>query len=119
MSLTPQERLANFLAAGPVTEVTITFENLSDAGGWYFSPTFLGLHNGEWDLFDLGTDASVVTERLAQDGAADMVLQAFQSQFGAEAAGGVAQATGAANAINPGETVRLRSRSMILPSSVI
>ena len=49
-------------------EIIVTVENLAPAGGFYFTPVWVGLHNGSFDLFDLAGLASEGVERFAEDG---------------------------------------------------
>ncbi len=50
------------------TEITITFENLSQSGGVFFTPVYGAFHNGSFDLFDVGSTASPDFERQVEDG---------------------------------------------------
>jgi hypothetical protein len=78
---------ALLLLASPAMAVPIQveIENLTSQGGLYFTPVWVGLHDGSYDLFDAGVAAPAggALERLAEDGnAADL-----QSEFSASAAG--------------------------------
>jgi len=53
---------------GQTQEVIVTIENLAPNGGVYFTPVWLGFHDGSYDLFDPGGLASEGLERLAEDG---------------------------------------------------
>lgn len=61
-------------AALPVsaTMVAVTVENLASPGGLYFSPVWLGFHDGSYDLFDAGTAASPAVELIAELGDSSM-----------------------------------------------
>jgi hypothetical protein len=48
--------------------VTVTIENISPENGTYFTPVWVGFHNGQFDVFTPGTAASVALERIAEDG---------------------------------------------------
>jgi len=50
------------------TSVEITYENLSEEGGLWNTPLFLGFHNGSFDTFDLAVAASASVELLAEEG---------------------------------------------------
>jgi hypothetical protein len=49
-------------------EVIVTIENLAPEGGVYFTPVWLGFHDGSFDLFDAGGLAGEALERIAEDG---------------------------------------------------
>ncbi len=49
-------------------EVTVTIENLAPVNGTFLTPAWVGFHNGDFDLFDVGSPASSALERLAEDG---------------------------------------------------
>jgi hypothetical protein len=67
--------------------ITVTVENLAPEGGFYFTPVWLGLHNGSFDLFDPGGLASPELERLAEDGDGSALGEAFAAAVGGEAGG--------------------------------
>lgn len=46
----------------------ITFENLAQNGGFFFTPVYGAFHDGNFDIFNVGEAASPVFERLAEDG---------------------------------------------------
>ncbi len=60
-----------------VVDVVVTVENLAPAGGVYFTPLWVGFHNGGFDLFDRAGLASEAVERLAEDGDASAAQAAF------------------------------------------
>lgn len=53
-------------AAG--VDVRVTIENLAPPAGIYFTPVWVGFHDGTFDLFDSGAPASAALERVAEDG---------------------------------------------------
>jgi len=59
-----------FAAAGTANalQVRVTVENLAPANGTLFTPVWVGLHDGSFDLFNPGEAASTQLERLAEDG---------------------------------------------------
>ncbi|MCP4258408.1 MAG: PEP-CTERM sorting domain-containing protein [Planctomycetes bacterium] len=63
-------------------------ENLAPTGGFYFTPVWVGFHNGSFDLFDPGGLASEELERLAEDGDAAALQAGFEATVGG-AAGGI------------------------------
>lgn len=93
--------LCVILVAAPAAavEVTVTVENLSPETGTYLTPTWLGVHDGSFDLYDLGAAASPELERIAEDGNATPLSEAFTA-LGFE--DGVAFGPG--GPIAPGET---------------
>ena len=50
------------------TTVRITVENLFPDDSLWFSPVFLGFHDGSFDYFDAGTAASSAVEAIAEQG---------------------------------------------------
>jgi len=57
--------------------ITITVENLTDSGGTFQTPVWFGFHDGSFDIFDIGSEASVGLERLAEDGSVDDINVEF------------------------------------------
>ena len=62
--------------------VFISIENLSTEAGTFLTSTWIGIHNGRFDLFDRYRPASLGLERLAEDGNADFLSQEFNYQAG-------------------------------------
>lgn len=77
------------LVAVPVRaeEVVVRIENPSGNDGIFFTPVWVGFHDGGFDLFDAGTVAPAggVLERLAEDGD----VEALQADFAARVPDGV------------------------------
>lgn len=48
--------------------VQVTVENLTPTGGIFNTPVWIGFHDSNFDLYDIGTAATVGLERLAEDG---------------------------------------------------
>ncbi len=71
------------LAAGPasgdIIEVVVRFENLAPEFGTWQTPVWVGAHNGQFDLFDSGSPASMELERLAEDGTIDPLDMQFMN----------------------------------------
>jgi len=66
--------------AAQAADVTFTFTNTGPVGGVGVAPLWLGLHNGSFDSFDVGSAASVAIERAAEDGNAGVLTSNFASQ---------------------------------------
>lgn len=62
-------------------DVRVTIENLAPTSptGLYFGPTWLGFHNGGFDLFNGGSAASPAMETLAELGDSSLIRAAFAS----------------------------------------
>jgi len=58
--------VAPFHATAQVLRIEI--ENLSPTNGFFLTPLWFGLHDGGFDLFDVGGSASPALESLAEDG---------------------------------------------------
>ena len=48
--------------------VQVTVENLTPTGGIFNTPVWIGFHDGNFDLYDIGAAATVGLERVAEDG---------------------------------------------------
>ena len=86
--------VAAVVAAGGVaahaSTVTVTFENLLPSGGTAFTPVFVGLSGGAFDLFDPGSAASAGLEQVAELGSTG----ALAAEFAAADPNGVSGTTG-------------------------
>ncbi|MEM9061853.1 MAG: spondin domain-containing protein [Pseudomonadota bacterium] len=51
-----------------MTELRITVKNTAPVGGTFTTPFYFGFHDGAFDLFDAGAEASPGLEALAEDG---------------------------------------------------
>lgn len=60
-------------------ELQISVENLSPDTGFFLTPLWYGLHNGSFDLFDVGGQATPGLELLAEDGATGALEAEFAS----------------------------------------
>lgn len=74
---------AAVLLAAPLAvaqqSLKITVENLGPDGGFFITPVWVGLHNGGFDLFDVGSAASPGLEALAEDG----IIATLSGEFAA------------------------------------
>jgi len=96
-------------AAWPVSamaaDVTVIIENLSPNEGTFLTPTWIGFHDGSFDLYNSGEMASTALERLAEDGNTAPLMDVFSLS-----AGGSQQATLVSDGIPPlapGETTQM------------
>jgi CHRD domain len=66
-------------AAAPLAalEVTVTVENLAPENGGVLTPMWVGVHDGSFDVYDLGAPASASLERIAEDGVPAMLSAEF------------------------------------------
>lgn len=55
-------------AAWAATDLTVTVTNLSPNAGAFATPVWFGLHDGTFDLYDMGAPVSAELERIAEDG---------------------------------------------------
>ncbi len=60
-------------------DLKITVENLSPSSGFFLTPVWYGLHSGDFDLFDIGGNASSAIEAIAEEGD----VSGLQSDFSA------------------------------------
>ncbi|MEH6814598.1 MAG: spondin domain-containing protein [Motiliproteus sp.] len=111
--------------------IQIEIENKSPIGGLFFTPVWLGFHNGSFDTFNAGSAASPALERLAEDGDASFLGASLTATQG-DAIGAVVLAPagfGGAPVFDPGETASavfdldssthryLNYASMLIPSN--
>lgn len=73
-------------AFASATNVEITFENFSSAGGVWNTPLFLGFHNGSFDTADLMVAASASVELIAEEGDRGNLLNDISMVPGAKSA---------------------------------
>ncbi len=66
-------------------EVKVKVENLSPQGGLYFTPLWVGFHDGSFDLYDSGSNASEGVERFAEDGDFAALISDFSTSSGQDA----------------------------------
>jgi len=109
-----------------MTEIRVTVSNTSNTGGTFLTPVYLGFHDGNFDLFDVGEEASAGLESLAEDGAFGAIaaerLEASPDSQGLVVAGDggpiAAQETTSNTIMLDGSTNQYVSlAAMILPSN--
>jgi hypothetical protein len=88
------------LTATATTLVKVTIENLAPSNGTFLTPVWVGFHDGQFDLYDRGSPASIALERLAEDGNTAVL----SADFTASGAGTIQGAIGNAP-IAPGTAV--------------
>ncbi len=105
--------LAGTALSASAQQINVSFENTQDAGGFTFSPFWLGLSDGSFNLFDSGAMASSFDgiEQIAELANGD----ALSARFGGAQPGGV-QATlaegGAHPTFEPGEAASMSINTM-------
>ncbi|MCB1800368.1 MAG: spondin domain-containing protein [Gammaproteobacteria bacterium] len=63
-------------------QISVTVENLTAAGGLYFTPLWVGFHDGSFDTFDVGGSASASIEAVAEGGDVSGLRADFASVAG-------------------------------------
>ncbi len=58
-------------------EVQVKIENLAPQNGLFFTPVWVGFHDGSFDLYDRGAPATAALERLTEDGETGPISAAF------------------------------------------
>jgi hypothetical protein len=66
------------------TQVRVDVQNLTASGGLYFTPVWVGFHDGSFDDFDLGVAASASVEALAEEGDVSGVRSDFMAVAGGQ-----------------------------------
>jgi len=101
--------IRNMLGAGllccglaSAAEIRVTITNLAPANGTFLTPVWAGFHDGSFDLYDIGTPASLAVERVAEDGDTGQLM----TDFAASGAGN-AQGTLGGGPIAPGSSVSM------------
>ncbi|MCX7553038.1 spondin domain-containing protein [Marinicella sp. S1101] len=67
------------------TPVRVSVKNTASEGGTFFTPLWVGFHDGEFDIYDRGASASVGLERFAEDGSFDALRSDFAGFNGQDA----------------------------------
>jgi len=80
----------------------ITITNMAPQMGTFQTPVWVGIHNGNFDLYDRNKTVTVAVERLAEDGDVALLLSDFAATEGAIWDGVVGDAP-----FGPGQTVTL------------
>ena len=106
--LSPCLFLSAIVAESPGTEVVVTIENLQPNDGFYFTPVWLGFHDGSFDLFDSGSVASAGLETIAETGDAGPLGALFQSPTRFDDVVTSPGGFGGAPVFDPGESVTRR-----------
>ena len=90
-------------------EITVTVESLVPEGGVYFTPVWLGFHNGSFDLFNPRIPEQVRSIQAALAGQ-KIVLTVVWFQFAAASVIAVVLLSGAINEENSRQTLGVSSR---------
>ena len=64
-------------ANAAASRISVTVENLTATGGVYFTPVWVGFHDGSFDTFDVGGAASASIEAIAEGGDASGIRTDF------------------------------------------
>ena len=120
----PIARLTIYVDEPPAAEaVRFEVENLQPADGFFFTPVWAGLHNGDFDLFNSGERASAGLEVLAETGATGDLSAEFAQpgRLDTTIAGGPiapgATVNGHIGIINPAAYRYVSFASMLIPSN--
>lgn len=104
-----------FMPAANAAELRITVESLAPVNGNFITPLWFGVHDGGFDLFDVGSPASMALERIAEDGTIDPLNQAFDDSGSGAAQGAVFGPN--VPPIGPSEVGQTRFSLDVTPSS--
>jgi predicted outer membrane repeat protein len=86
--------------------VKVIIENLAPENGTYLTPVWVGFHGGAFDTHDMLIPASFELERLAEDGDASYLADAFAASPGTSFQGSIISDEGIPQ-IAPGETATM------------
>jgi hypothetical protein len=89
----------------PQTNITVTIENLAPEKGTFITPTWVGFHNGEFDIYDHNKPASLGLESLAEDGDTVGMSAEFINSGSGTVEGTLVGIDGIEGVIDPGESV--------------
>ncbi len=98
--------VASVGAAAHASDIQVTVENLNDDGGFFFTPFWLGVHDGSFDSYDGGALASLfpgITE-IAEDGDTGPISMRFADESGGVDTTLTAPAGGGPPVFAPGES---------------
>lgn len=70
-----------------MSQIRIAVLNNTDNGGLFSTPVWFGLHDGSFDIFNIGEAVSLGVERIAEDGTFDVINEEFAAIEGGQ--GGV------------------------------
>jgi hypothetical protein len=90
----------------PEQKIVITLENIAPTNGTSLAPVWFGFHNGEFDSFDAGKEASAAIETLAEDGSPAPITQEFTDEGFGMAQGALVNPLG--GGIGPGQVVETK-----------
>ena len=111
---------------GNAEAVQFTFENLQPADGFFFTEAWVGLHNGDFDLFEAGQRATPGLEALAEGGNTELLgsefaapgpLQTTIGNANVQCISPGATIEGSIDVINPAAYRYVSFASMIIPSN--
>jgi hypothetical protein len=109
--------------------VNVTIENVAPADGFFFTPVFLGFHDGTFDVFDGGAMASPELELLAEGGVTSDLSNLLTGGQSSALARTVAGTSVGPPPFDPGESIStvfsldatnnryLNYASMVIPSN--
>ncbi|MCB1772035.1 MAG: spondin domain-containing protein [Gammaproteobacteria bacterium] len=92
-------------AGALATQVQVTVENLTGEGGLYFTPLWVGFHDGGFDSFDVGGNASASIEAIAEGGDASGLRADFSASGGVDGVIVAPEGFGGAPVFDPGDLV--------------
>jgi PEP-CTERM motif len=95
--------LASISAANAAT-LKVTVENLGPQQGAFFSPVWVGFHDGNFDFFNIGQPATLAIERQAEDADSSEISNLFNSSSVGLVEGRVFGPTGPLRAFFPGNS---------------
>jgi hypothetical protein len=85
-------------------QACVTIENTAPTNGVWFTNVWLGIHDGEFDMYDIDVAASTELERLAEDGNTEPLSTLFRSDD-SDDDGNIVDATTSGGNIGPGTAV--------------
>jgi len=93
-------------AASANGQIRVTFENLQSDGGFFFTPAWVGVHDGSFDSYDGGTLASgwPGLTPLAEDGDTGPISAAFAAATGGVGVDGTLTGSVGHPTLGPGES---------------
>lgn len=68
-------------------QIMVTIENMQSTGGFFFTPVWLGFHDGGYDVFNAGEASSSELEALAEEGMTGPLSAAFGATTNSDATG--------------------------------
>ncbi|OZH53873.1 hypothetical protein AFK68_14685 [Hydrocoleum sp. CS-953] len=94
-------------SAATAAKLKVTVENIAPTQGFFFSPLWVGFHNGNFDTFDLDVAAPEYLEALAEDANTAPITAAFANSGAGQTQATILGPTGPFQVLTSGDTASM------------